>query len=275
MRINRYVALATGMSRRAADAAIAEGRVLVGGQKPGPGDAITEHDKVTIDGRAITPPVNTLTLILNKPVGYVVSREGQGSKTIYDILPAEYHNLKPVGRLDKDSSGLLLLTNDGQLAHELTHPSRQKTKIYEVELDKPLASLHQQMITDHGISLDDGRSQFLISKIDTAHSVGGERSEPGEEQADASKPVRGAGAEKSDAREERAGSKRSDAGTRGGASPSSIMDARIHQITMHEGRNRQIRRTFAALGYKVTKLHRTHFGPYRLDNLPSGKFTKL
>src|SRR3954463_9519108 len=107
MRINKYVALATGKSRRAADAAIGEGRVLVNGQTPSTGQGVTTDDLVTLDSLRITPAVNTITIILNKPVGYVVSRDGQGSRTVYDLLPAKYHNLKPVGRLDKDSSGLL------------------------------------------------------------------------------------------------------------------------------------------------------------------------
>lgn len=215
MRINRYIASATDLSRRAADTAIQDGRVLVNGKVPGPGDDVNNADEVTLDGRAITPAVKPLTLIFNKPRGYVVSRNGQGSATIYDILPSEYHSLNPVGRLDKDSSGLLLLTNDGNLAQELTHPSRQKTKVYEVTLDKPLEPLHQQMITDYGVTLDDGPSRFQVVRLDPA--------------------------------------------------------PRSYQITMSEGRNRQIRRTFAALGYTVTALHRTHFGPYRLDDLPDGR----
>lgn len=220
MRINKYVAQATGLSRRAADAAIAEGRVLVNGQKPGPGDDITDTDRVTLDNRAITPEGKTLTVMLNKPAGFVVSRNGQGSQTIYDILPAEYHHLKPIGRLDKNSSGLLLLTNDGQLAHELTHPSRQKIKRYEVTLDKSLMPLHRQIIADHGIELEDGNSKLQL-----------ERQNEGSETD--------------------------------------------WIVTMHEGRNRQIRRTFAALGYDITRLHRTHFGPYALGVLPSGQLEEI
>lgn len=218
MRINKYVALATGLSRRAADNAIAEGRVSVNGQSPSVGQHIGDKDRVTLDNRAITTAVKTITIMLNKPVGYVCSRNGQGSKTVYDLLPPELHQLKPVGRLDKNSSGLLLLTNDGQLANELTHPSRQKTKVYLVTLDKPLQALHQQFISDHGVQLADGPSQFELERI-TGETT--------------------------------------------------------WRITMHEGRNRQIRRTFAALGYEVITLHRTQFGPYQLGGLPSGQFEQL
>lgn len=220
MRINKYVALATGMSRRAADQAIAAKRVQVNGDTPSAGQDITPEDRVTLDGGAITTDVKLQTIMLNKPVGYVCSRDGQGSQTIYDLLPPELHPLKPVGRLDKQSSGLLLLTNDGQLAHELTHPSKQKQKAYQVTLNKPLQPLHRQMISDHGVNLDDGPSKFEL-----------------ERQTDG--------------------------------------DDRSWVITMHEGRNRQIRRTFSALGYDVTSLHRTHFGSFTLGTLEVGAFRPI
>jgi 23S rRNA pseudouridine2605 synthase len=180
------------------------------------GQSVTDSDEVTLDGHAITPDVKTLTLILNKPVGYVVSRGGQGNRTIYDLLPAEYHNLKPVGRLDKDSSGLLLVTNDGQLAQELTHPKYQKEKIYEILLDRQLNEQDRQRISGVGASLDDGPSRLALSP--------------------------GSG------------------------------DGRKWRVEMNEGRNRQIRRTFAALGYRVIKLHRVKFGKFELNSLNEGKY---
>jgi len=216
MRINKFVAAGSALSRRSADDAIAMGRVLVNGQKPEPGQDISETDVVTLDNRRITPAVKTITIMLNKPPGIVVSRDGQGAQTIYDILPAEYQLLNPVGRLDKYSSGLLLLTNDGALTQELTHPSRQKVKIYEVLLDKPLEPLHRQMISDHGLQLTDGPSKLQL-----------DRQKEGDDIA--------------------------------------------WTVTMHEGRNRQIRRTFEALGYRVTHLHRTQFGSYRLGGLGKGE----
>lgn len=218
MRINKYVAAATGLSRRAADAAIAEGRVRVNDQIAPTGYNTVDNDVVTLDGSVITSAITPITLLFHKPVGFVVSRNGQGSKTIYDILPPEFHALKPVGRLDKDSSGLLLLTNDGVLAEELTHPRYKKYKIYEITLNKPLQPLHRQMVHDYGIQLSDGPSRLQL-----------------ERQTDA--------------------------------------DDTAWIVTMHEGRNRQIRRTFEALGYKVTRLHRIQFGDYRLGTLPSGQTT--
>jgi 23S rRNA pseudouridine2605 synthase len=219
MRINKFVASSSDMSRRAADDAIATGRVLVNGKTPVTGQEVTSNDTVTLDGQTLIPADKT-TVMLNKPVGYVCSRDGQGSQTIYDLLLAEYQHLNPIGRLDKDSSGLLLMTNDGELAQELSHPSKVKQKIYEVTLDKPLQPLHRQMISDKGVMLDDGISKFEI-----------ERLENGNEQQ--------------------------------------------WKITMHEGRNRQIRRTFHALGYEITKLHRTNFASYGLAGLSPGQIKHL
>jgi len=216
MRINKFVAQSTGISRRAVDDAIRQGRVQLNASSAALGDEVLASDKVTLDGHAIIPAAK-LTILLNKPRGYVTSRNGQGTKTIYDLLPSDYHTLKPVGRLDKDSSGLILLTNDGDLANQLTHPKYSKTKIYEVELDKPLEPLHQQIITDHGIELEDGKSKLSLQKLDSAVSW---------------------------------------------------------QVTMTEGRNRQIRRTFEALNYRVVKLQRVTFGPYQLSQLsPTQRFS--
>lgn len=217
MRINKYVAGATGLSRRVADKAIEQGNVLVNGKMATPGQEVTDHDVVTLNGKTLSPQSTTQTIVFNKPTGYVVSRDGQGNKTIYELLPPELHHLKPVGRLDKDSSGLLLLTNDGQLAQELTHPKYQKTKVYEIRVSQPLAPLHRQMISEHGIQLSDGPSKLLLERLQEGND-------------------------------------------------------NEWKVMMREGRNRQIRRTFAALGYGTTKLHRTHFGTYSLGTLPSGQW---
>jgi 23S rRNA pseudouridine2605 synthase len=214
MRINKFVAQSTGLSRRAADRAITEGRVSVNRSVATLGDSVAPGDVVALDKRTITPAVKPLTIMLNKPPGYVSSRQGQGSQTIYDLLPAEYHSLKPVGRLDKDSSGLLLLTNDGDLANRLTHPRYAKTKVYEIKLDKGLAEQDYDLITRHGVELEDGLSKF---ELDYGNDQNLEWT-----------------------------------------------------VTMREGRNRQIRRTFAALGYTVNGLHRINFGPYKLQGLPTG-----
>src|SRR5581483_6391657 len=165
MRINKFLALATGMSRRAADSELAKGTVRVNGLPAALGQQVTATDVIAHNGRQLSINTHTTTILLNKPVGYVVSRNGQGSRTIYDLLPPKHHALKSIGRLDKDSSGLLLLTNAGQLAHTLTHPSSHKQKIYEITIDKPLQPLHRQMISDHGVRLDDGISKFELERL--------------------------------------------------------------------------------------------------------------
>lgn len=202
------------MSRRAADALVTEGNVEVNGRLVGIGTEVGEKDRIIVNGQEINLDANHTIVLLDKPAGYVCSRRGQGSKTIYDLLPVKYHALKPVGRLDKDSSGLLLLTDDGSLANRLTHPRYQKTKVYCAGLDRPLREADKAKITK-GVQLDDGTSKLSL------------------------KPLDGTG--------------------------------KSWQIRMQEGRNRQIRRTFAALGYQITTLHRTDFGPYSLQQLHSGK----
>lgn len=216
-RLNKYLALQLGISRREADELIERGNVAVGGVTAILGTRIAESELVTVNDKPVSGGVGYVYLAFHKPIGYVCSRRQQGDNpTIYDIIPEQYHTLKPVGRLDKDSSGLILLSNDGDFAYKMTHPSFRKMKIYEVELNKDLEPLHQQMISDHGIQLEDGRSQFEVERL-------------------------------------------------------SDTDRRSWKISMSEGRNRQIRRTFNALGYEVTKLHRTQFGDYSLGNLASGK----
>lgn len=220
-RLNKFLAHATGMSRREADDVIAAGRVRLNGAVAEMGAQVAASDIVTLDDTVINAAGTRTYLMFNKPVGYVCSRRQQGdSPTIYELLPQKYHQLKPVGRLDRDSSGLLLLTNNGDFAHSLTHPSFHKTKSYQITLDKNLEPLHRQMISDYGVQLEDGPSKLQLDR-----EVDGD-------------------------------------------------DTRW-RVRMHEGRNRQIRRTFAALGYTVTKLHRTNFGNYSLNDLKSGEFIEI
>lgn len=217
MRINRFVAQATGMSRRAADEAVRSGKVLINHKPAELGSEIKPTDEVTLDGKKLKPASKHKTIMLNKPYGYVCSRNGQGSKTVYELLPIQYHTLKPVGRLDKDTSGLLLLTDDGELANKLTHPRYQKEKTYSVKLNKPLdQEVKDKLLT--GVKLSDGLSKF-IQLNDCSNNT--------------------------------------------------------YELTLAEGRNRQIRRTFNSLGYKVNLLHRIKFGNYNLSNLRSGKFKEV
>lgn len=219
-RLNKYLAFHLGLSRRESDDLIAAGSVIVDGNRAELGGRVETGQTVYVRGKLVTEKASYTYLALNKPEGYVSSRKQQGDNpTLYSLLPAEFHSLKPVGRLDKDSSGLLILTDDGDFAYQMTHPKFYKVKTYDVSLDKPLEPLHQQMISDHGIQLEDGPSKLSLERKD-------------------------------DTRKD-------------------------WVVTMHEGRNRQIRRTFLALGYGVRKLHRTSFGPYALNELKAGSFEAI
>jgi 23S rRNA pseudouridine2605 synthase len=219
-RLNKYLAFQLGVSRREADNSIVAGHVKVNGTPAVLGGRFEESDEITFKGKPLTKRVGYTYVALNKPIGYVSSRKQQGDNpTLYSLLPEKYHNLKPVGRLDKDSSGLLLLTDDGDFAYNMTHPKFYKVKTYEVSLATELQPLHQQMISDFGIELEDGPSKLSLEKR-------------GEDKKD-------------------------------------------WLITMHEGRNRQIRRTFSSLGYDVTKLHRLSFGTYTLESLKPGEFAEI
>ena len=119
-RLNKFVALALGVSRRQADELIERGKVTVNDQPAKLGQRVTTADIIRHGNKRLTAQTHQL-ILLHKPVGYLCSRASQGGvPTIYELLPKDLHHLKPVGRLDKDSSGLILLTNDGDFAHQMT-----------------------------------------------------------------------------------------------------------------------------------------------------------
>lgn len=242
IRLNKFLAERLGLSRREADEAISAGKVKIDDQVAQLGARVDFSNKVWYNGSIIPFSTDYLYIAFNKPVGYVCSRRAQGSApTIYDLLPAKYRQLKTVGRLDKDSSGLIILTNDGDFAYQMTHPKFHKEKIYEVGLDRPLEPLHQQMISDYGIMLDDGPSKFAVIA-----SAGG---------TTGGTPA----------------ARRRMPRTVGEAATTRPVERLRFTVILSEGRNRQIRRTFAALGYRVVALHRTQFGPYQLSGLAPGK----
>lgn len=252
IRLNKHLALELGVSRREADDLIAASKVLVNGIPAILGARIVASDEIKVGAKLLgETKVEKQYIAFNKPVGYVCSRRAQGDNpTIYSVLPAEFYALKPVGRLDKDSSGIILLTNDGDFAHQMTHPKFYKTKVYEVELDHPLAPLHQQMISDYGLQLEDGMSKFLVVR----HSA--------DEKSDTVIQKQSAARVSEDTQSEAVS----------GAQEPDTSGHEYYEITMQEGRNRQIRRTFASLGYTVTRLHRTQFGNYSLGDIKSGEY---
>ncbi|MDO4611608.1 MAG: pseudouridine synthase [Candidatus Saccharibacteria bacterium] len=219
IRLNKFLAERLGLSRREADDAIATGKVFIDEKPAILGARIDKSSKVCYNRKIVPYEADFLYLAFNKPVGYVCSRRAQGgAPTLYELLPDEFKKLKTVGRLDKDSSGLILLTNDGDFAFEMTHPKFHKEKIYHVVLDCDLEPLHQQIISDYGVKLDDGVSKFKVIR---------------DEEKD---------------------------------------DRKHFTVILSEGRNRQIRRTFGALGYTVVELHRVSFGKYQLTDLEPGKY---
>jgi 23S rRNA pseudouridine2605 synthase len=218
MRLNRYLALCGLGSRRACEEIILAGGVRVNGR------AVRElavtvgpSDTVVARGRVVRPAPARF-LVLHKPSGVLSSRASQGGKpTVYELLPREAATLPHVGRLDADSEGLLLLSNDGTLAQALTHPSRHVEKEYEVILDRPFDAKFIPKLLK-GIYLEEGRARAAAVQVEGANKL---------------------------------------------------------RVVLTQGINRQIRRMFAALGYKVKRLTRTRMGPLRLGRLPRGSWREL
>lgn len=239
VRLQKVLAQAGLGSRRACEAMISEGRVEVNsevvleqGRKVDP-----ERDVIRVDGARIPPPRRRLYLAMNKPRGVVVTMDDpEGRRTVADLLaessdrrtgpPAtrrlvRNERLFHVGRLDLDSEGLLILTNDGELAHKLAHPSYQVPKTYMVEVAGVVTSQTLRRLR-RGITLADGPVRPSSVKISTTGR-----------------------------------------------------DRTLLKITMHEGRNRIVRRTMEAVGHPVRRLSRTGIGPVRLGNLKVGEYREL
>ncbi|MGE3961318.1 MAG: pseudouridine synthase [Dehalococcoidia bacterium] len=222
-RLQKILARAGFGSRRAAEEVIARGRVTIDGVRAELGaKADADRQQIEVDGRPIRIETRETTIILHKPTGYVVTaHDEQGRKTVYDLLPGAPAHLRYVGRLDIDTSGLLLLTTDGELAHRLTHPSHEVEKEYEAWVTGvvPEAALERLR---RGVPLEDGvTSPALVERM------------PGEEP-----PTRA-------------------------------------RLVIHEGRNRQVRRMFEAVGHAVFRLQRVRMGPIELGDLPVGQSREL
>jgi 23S rRNA pseudouridine2605 synthase len=220
MRLAKFLAHAGVASRRAAELMIGEGRVSVGGRTAtDPALDVDEDSGVSVDGRPIAGAEPRVVYALNKPVGVVsTARDTHGRPTVVDIVPERGLRLYPVGRLDADSSGLILLTNDGELANRLTHPSFEVPKTYRAKLaGGPLGAATLRTLRE-GVPLD--------------------------------------GSTTAPARVRRHGTNEI-------------------EITIHEGRNRQVRRMCESLGHPVLELQRIAFGPLRLGDLRSGDCRRL
>lgn len=158
MPLNKYIAHAGICSRREAADLVKDGKVTVNGDKVfEPGYKVSEKDKVVVKGKQVFLQRNAVYILLNKPKDYITTAsDPQGRKTVMDLLKnATPERIYPVGRLDRNTTGVLLLTNDGELAQKLTHPSFEVKKIYEVTLDKPVTKKDLDTILE-GVTLEDG-----------------------------------------------------------------------------------------------------------------------
>ncbi len=158
MPLNKYIAHSGICSRRDAAILVKEGKVTVNGTPAtDPGFKVSENDVVKVSNKKITPSRNFVYILLNKPKDYITTSEDpQGRKTVLDLVrTATTERIYPIGRLDRNTSGVLLLTNDGELAQKLSHPRHEVKKIYEVKLDRPLTKGDMDKIAS-GLTLEDG-----------------------------------------------------------------------------------------------------------------------
>ena len=217
MRLNAYLARAGVASRRRADELIKAGRVTINGEPGQLNSSVAKHDRVELDGEPLARQPLTYVL-LHKPAGVVTTaRDPHGRPTVVELVADSETRVVPVGRLDADTTGALLLTNDGELAHRLAHPRYEVEKVYVAEVegelsDEALARLEQ------GVELDDG-------------------------------PTAPAKA------------------TRLG--PNKI------ELAIHEGRKHQVKRMLAAVGYPVSRLHRSRYAGLTLNELEPGAWREL
>ena len=220
-RLNKFLAECGIASRRKCDVLIQAGRVAVDGKiVQFPGKSVDESSaEVTVDGRKISAATKFVYILLNKPKGYVTTvSDERGRKTVLDLVPNEAR-VFPVGRLDKDTTGALLLTNDGDLTYKLTHPKYNVEKVYQVLLSQAITERYVKKL-QNGIMLEDGVTRPCFVKIISE-------------------------------------------------------DEQTVELTLMEGRKREIRRMFQALGYDVLKLKRTKFATLSLVRLSPGKWRYL
>jgi 23S rRNA pseudouridine2605 synthase len=216
MRLNAYLARAGVASRRKADDLIKAGRVTVNGAPGQLNTFVESRDRVEVDGQSVSLQQLTYRL-LHKPSGVVTTAsDPQGRRTVVDLVPAE-PRVVPVGRLDAETTGALLLTNDGELAHRLAHPRYGVEKVYEVRVESEPDDATLSALAA-GVELDDGRT--------------------------------------APARVRR-------------LAPNWI------ELTIHEGRNRQVRRMLDAVGHPVKTLHRSRYAGLELDGLEPGAWRDL
>jgi 23S rRNA pseudouridine2605 synthase len=220
MRLAKYLAHGGVASRRRAEDLVRAGRVTVNGVVVlDPARDVHEHDDVAVDGNRIAGAEPIEAYALHKPKGVVsTAHDTHGRRTVVDLIAGQHGRLYPVGRLDADSTGLILLTNDGELANRLTHPSFEVPKTYRVKIAKPPIREPALNALRNGIELEDGLT--APAKVRRLH-------------------------------------------------PDEL------DITIHEGRKRQVRRMCEAVGHPAKDLRRIAFGPLRLGGLEPGQARRL
>lgn len=224
MRLQKYLALSGVASRRASEKLIAEGHVTVNGVTiTEMGVQVSEEDQVMVDGLAVHPEVEKHYLAYHKPIGEVTTTsDPEGRPTVMDRFRDYPVRLYPVGRLDYDSDGLLILTNDGEMMQHVLHPSHEVEKQYLAKVSNHVSQDALRQLAA-GVQLDDGRmtspAKVRLIRYETFASV--------------------------------------------------VL------LTIHEGRYRQVRRMFQAVGHEVVALRRVGFGPVYLNDLPRGTWRRL
>lgn len=224
MRLNKYIASCGIASRRGADSIISEGRVTINGKPVSTigTDVNPDTDKVAVDGTLLSLHPDNVYIVLNKPAGVLSTcSDDRGRKTVVNLIRGVDQRIFPVGRLDYDTEGLLLLTNDGEFAYKCTHPKHELDKSYEAIVHGRLDDLAVKHL-ESGIDLDGSKTApAIIRRISSS-------------------------------------------------------ETRNHiEITIHEGRNRQIKRMFEAVGCHVMQLKRTRLGRLKLDGIRVGDWRYL
>lgn len=223
MRLNKYIAAAGVCSRRKADELIANGNVRINGAvMKEMGYDVADSDTVQVNGRTISAASKKVYVAINKPLGYITSMDDDRSRaTVAELVADIPERLFPVGRLDYNTTGLLIMTNDGDLTYTLTHPKHEVWKTY--------------IATVSGV-ISDNRIARLRKGVD----IGGFVTSPAKVRVIKQMPRHA-----------------------------------VVEISIHEGKNRQIRKMFAAVGNKVQELERVSIGDIRLGRLMSGHYRKL
>jgi len=220
IRLQKFLADCGVASRRKAEEIIEAGRVTVNNEKITQlGTKVSDHDVVMVDGKKVKPVFKKIYILLNKPVGYLTTvTDDRGRNTVMDLIKTEIHErVFPVGRLDYDTEGLLLLTNDGDITYALTHPKHEVTKTYVV-------------------ALNEVPTPIMVDKLRKGVKVDNKKTMP---------------------------------------SDVDWLKDNILKITIHEGRNRQVRKMIEAVGYEVVELKRVSIGNILLGNIPLGRWRHL